>query len=151
MNYWRMNTDSEVGGQKRTFDLWYANGSAFAGDHSGNKGRHSSVFIKLCPDDGVFMHHNGLGLVGFGVVQEEWDRKNYTGLKRILYIGEQEPYEYRISVKWDQAYDCRKNPLAIHGILPYMGAYSSVNCKKWNIESILEKMRCLASAPALSL
>ena len=143
MNYWRINTDSDAIPEKRTCDLWYAFGAAFAGDIEGAELKHAAVFRKLSPGDGIFMHHNKLGVVGYGVVQEMWNCKIYTGTDRRLY--ETEPCEYSVQVKWDPACDCREDPLAISGRLPYMGAYSYVNPEKWDIKSVLEKLRGLAS------
>ena len=73
MEYWRINTDRVKKENPRTCDLWYEFGMAFAGDFSQNRLEHATVFKKLSVGDGVFMHHTGLGIVGYGVVTETWD------------------------------------------------------------------------------
>ena len=111
MKYWRINTDSDARDDVRTCDLWYKFGTVFTGDSLEIERRHDTVFLRLSPGDGVFMHHSRLGVVGYGVVKEKWDHKTYQGTERRLYV--REPYEYRIAVDWDIACDSRKRPLPI--------------------------------------
>lgn len=139
MNFWRINTDSEARSEIRTCDLWYQHRMVFAGDYAKSKRRHDTVFHKLAPGDGVFMHHSGLGIVGYGVVKDAWDHKEYQGKKRLLYADEL--FEYRIAVDWDLDCDCRENPLPIHGRLPYLGTYSQVNTSKWNAQAVIRSLR----------
>jgi len=139
MQYWRINTDSEARKDFRTFDLWYKFGMVFAGDFEGKKGAHADIFYKLSPGDGVFMHHSRLGIVGYGVVKEKWNTNIYEGKDRLIYI--RELYEYRIAVDWDMDCDCRSNPLAIKGRLPYMGTYSHVDTGKWDVDSVLQELK----------
>jgi len=143
MKYWRINTDSEARDDVRTCDLWYKFGTVFTGDSLEIERRHDTVFLRLSPGDGVFMHHSGLGVVGYGVVKEKWDHKTYQGAERRLYV--REPYEYRIAVDWDIACDSRKRPLPISGRLPYMGTYSEVDPQRWDIQSFLDDLRKRAS------
>lgn len=143
MNYWRLNTDSNARDDLRTCDLWYQFGLAFTGDFAGSERRHDIVLHKLIPGDGVFMHHSGLGVVGYGIVRERWNRKVYQGAERQLYI--RESFEYRIAVDWEIDHDCRENPIPIHGRLPYMGTYSYVNQGKWDIQSVLRDLHRQAS------
>jgi hypothetical protein len=147
MKHWRINTDSEKNENIRTCDIWYKYGMAFTGDHMGNKGNHTAVFKKISIGDGVFMHHRGLGIVGYGVVKNGWDEGIYEGDDRLLYVKRQhqEIYEYRISIDWDVDCDCRKNPLPINGRLPYRGTYCEVDTEKYNIKSILDDLRIRAS------
>jgi hypothetical protein len=142
MNYWRINTDSEARDDS-SCDIWYRLNAAFAGDHEGTKRKHDGIFLKFSPEDGVFMHQSRLGVVGYGIVQETWDRETYKGADRKFYVNE--PYEYRIAVKWLPEYDCRSNPLSISGFLPYAGAYSIVDPKKWKVQKVLQALRKLAS------
>lgn len=139
MNYWRINTDSKARDDIRTCDLWYKFGMIFAGDFLRSIRLHDGVFMLLSSGDGVFMHHSGLGVVGYGIVKEEWDRKTYLDSERLLY--RKEVYEYRISVNWDSTCDTRKNPLPISGRLPHMGTYCQVNPIRWNIPSVLDELR----------
>lgn len=139
MKFWRINTDSEARDDIRTCDLWYQFRMVFAGDYPESKRRHDVVFQKLSPGDGVFMHHSALGIVGYGVVKDEWDCKEYKGSERLLYI--RELFEYRIAVDWDTDCDCRENPLQIHGCLPYMGTYSFVDISKWDIQAVISSLR----------
>jgi hypothetical protein len=143
MNYWRINTDREARKELRTCDLWYKFGMAFTGDFEENKLKHSAVFSKLSPGDGVFMHHSGLGLVGYGIVKDKWNGEIYHGTERLLY--EREVYEYRIAVDWDNDCDCREDPLPIAGRLPSMGTYSRVDPGKWDVHSVLQDLRKRAS------
>lgn len=148
MKYWRINTDSEPDDGFRTCDLWYKHRMAFTGDPMGDKGKHDTVFRKLSIEDGVFMHHSRLGVVGYGVVKEEWNGKTYEGDARLLY-GEREKgelYEYRISIDWDVDCDCREAPLPINDRLPHMGTYCEVNPAKYDVNSILKDLRKRASA-----
>jgi len=143
MNFWRINTDRDARNDVRTCDLWYRFGMAFTGDLAESKRRHDVVLQKLIPGDGVFMHHSGLGIVGYGIVREYWNRKPYQGAGRQLYT--KEPFEYRIAVDWGNDYDCRDNPIPIHGRLPYMGTYSYIDPKKWDVQSVLRDLRKQAS------
>jgi hypothetical protein len=148
MNFWRINTDSDARDDLRTCDLWYQLGMAFAGDSVESvesERRHDLVFHKLIPGDGVFMHHNGLGIVGYGVVKKEWNHKIYEGVERCLYI--REPFEYRILVDWESDCDCRENPIQIHNRLPYRGTYSHVDASKWDVHSVIHDLRQRMSAP----
>src|SRR5271157_5871854 len=140
MNFWRINTDSEARNEIRTCDLWYQFGMAFTGDYQENKGKHDKVFRKLSTGDGVFMHHNGLGIVGYGIVNEQWDGKIHEGDDKLLYEKEKakEVYEYRISIKWETDYDCRNSPLPIYRYLPCMGTYSHVDDSK--AHKVLEEL-----------
>jgi hypothetical protein len=143
MNFWRINTDSNTRDDLRTCDLWYRFGMVFTGDLAGGERTHDAVLRKLIPGDGVFMHHSGLGIVGYGIVRERWDRKLYQGSERQLYI--KEPFEYRIAVDWQSNYDCRRNPVPVASKLPYMGTYSCVNPRKWDVQSILRELHERAS------
>lgn len=148
MKYWRINTDSDAQSDVKTCDLWYKFGMAFAGDYRGNKNKHDTIFRKLSLGDGVFMHHSDLGLVGYGVVTEQWDQKTYEGNDKLLYNKtekDKEAYEYRITVAWASDCDCRENPLPISGRLPYMGTYSHVDQKKWNVVTVLQELRTRTS------
>lgn len=138
MKYWRINTDRNARKDVRICDLWYEHGKVFAGNFPGNKGNHDSVFRKLSIGDNMFMHHSGLGIVGYGIVKEMWDHKTYEKAAKLLY--KEELYEYRISVDWDVSYDCRNNPLPIFGCLPYRGTYCEVDPKKYDINSILNNL-----------
>ena len=116
MNYWRINTDKNSRKNDSTCDLWYKYDMAFTGDYANtprNK-RHDKHLAQLIPEDGIFMHHSGMGIVGYGLVKEHWNGKFYTGDERLLY--REEPYEYRIAVEWDPAYDCRQNPVSVQGL-----------------------------------
>lgn len=144
MNYWRINTDSDARDDVRTCELWYKLGMILTGDYLEGTRRHDAVLIKLSPGDGVFMHHSGLGVVGYGIVKEKWNGKTYQDVERLLYV--KEVYEYRIAVDWDPACDCRERPLPISGRLPYMGTYCVVNPKKWEIQAVLEELRKRARA-----
>lgn len=144
MKFWRINTDSNARGDLRTCDVWYEFGMAFTGDFAENKRTHDAVLQKLAPGDGVFMHHSGDGIVGYGVVKERWNRKLYQGTERRLYT--KEPFEHRIAVDWENNCDCRDNPIPIHGRLPYMGTYSHVDPEKWDIQALLYDLRRRASA-----
>jgi hypothetical protein len=79
MKYWRINTDSTARVDVKTCDLWYKLEMAFAGDFAETKRRHDTLFGKLSPGDGVFMHHSRLGIVGYGIVREEWNGETYKG------------------------------------------------------------------------
>lgn len=139
MEYWRINTDHGARADLRTCDVWYRFGMAFTGDFVGERSNHDKVFRKLLPGDGVFMHHSSLGVVGYGIVAEEWDRKTYEGQERLLY--RKELYEYRIAVDWAGNCDCREEALPISGRLPHMGTYTHVNTKKWDVQGILQDLR----------
>jgi hypothetical protein len=139
MNYWRINTDSDARHDVRTCDLWYKFGMVLTGDYIEGTRRHDAVFLKLSPGDGVFMHHSGMGVVGFGIVKGKWDKKTFQGSERFLYV--REVYEHRIAVDWELSCDCRKRPLPINGVLPHMGTYCVVNPKKWKIQSVLDELR----------
>jgi len=143
MKYWRINTDADPeDGDRRNCDLWYTHQMAFAGDCIGNVGNHAGALRRLSPGDGVFMHHSGLGIVGYGIVAEAWDGETYEGVARLLYTDHRkELYEYRIPIRWDPDYDCRKNPLPINGRLPYMGTCCEVKPKKWRVQFLLEELR----------
>lgn len=143
MNYWRINTDSGARNDLRTCDLWYRFGMAFTGDFAESKRRHDLVLHKLIPGDGVFMHHSGFGIVGFGIVKEYWNQKVYQGAERQLYITE--PFEYRIAVEWKSDCDCRENPIPIYSNLPYMGTWSQVDVNKWDVQSVIQGLREKAS------
>ena len=142
VNYWRINTDSGESETFRTCDLWYKSKRAFTGDYAQNIRKHAKVFMKLAIGDGLFMHHSGLGIVGYGVVTETWDQAIYQGIDKLLYVGGEcdEVYEYRIKVDWDAHYDCRENPLPIRGRLPYLGTYSHVDTRKWDVPSVLRDL-----------
>lgn len=86
MEFWRINTDSEEVETSRTCDLWYKFGMAFTGDYPQNILKHATVFKKLAFGDGLFMHHSGLGIVGFGFVTETWDQKIFQGTDKLLYL-----------------------------------------------------------------
>lgn len=143
MKYWRINTDSTARDDIKTYDIWYEQGMAFAGDFAETKRRHDKIFEKFSSGDGVFMHHSLLGIVGYGIVSEEWDGETYKGEKRKLY--KKEDYEYRIAVDWAAEFDCRDNPLPINKVLPYLGTYSVVDSGKWNIKLVIEELRSRAS------
>ena len=146
MRYWRLNTDSE---NDRTCDIWYKHHMAFAGDMRGNENQHSAVMKKLSSGDGIFMHHSGLGLIGFGIVKEDWDGKTYSGRDNLLYTGSlrKEYYEYRIPVEWDETCDCRLTPLPIHGLLPYRAAYCEItHANGWDVSAILRELRNRSSS-----
>jgi hypothetical protein len=101
--------------------------------------------MKLAIGDAIFMHHSGLGIVGYGFVAETWDQVIYSGTNKLLYLDRErdESYEYRIKVDWDVHYDCRENPLPIRGRLPYLGTYSHIDTNKWDVTSVLwELMNC---------
>lgn len=140
---WRLNTDRNARTDIRTYDLWYHYGTAMAGDLVGHKMEHALVFQKLLKGDNIFMHHSGLGLIGFGEVLEDWDGKVYTGDDRLLYI--KEIFEYRIKVLWKKEYDCRNRPVSINGLLPYMGTYSEVNPNKWCIIEVAKQLAFASS------
>jgi hypothetical protein len=142
MKYWRINTDSTAREDVKTCDVWYKERKAFAGDFAETKRRHDKIFEKFSPGDGVFMHHSQLGVVGYGVVSEEWDGETYKGEKRKLY--KQEDFEYRIAVDWVSDLDCRNNPFPINGVLPYLGTYSQVDPTKWNVNLVVEELRSRA-------
>ena len=139
MKYWRINTDSAARHDVKTCDLWYEHGMVFTGDYDGNLQKHDSVLRKMEPGHGVYMHHSGAGIVGYGTVTEKWNGKIYEGDQRLLYRVER--FEYRIRVDWLPEYDRRWNPLSVNGNLPYMGTYSQVDPKKWDISSVLGKLR----------
>lgn len=142
MEYWRINTDSKAREDILTCDLWYKFSMAFTGDYVENKLNHANVFKKLSIGDGIFMHHSGLGVVGYGLVQETWDGVIYTGTKKLLYVAGKanEFYEYRIAVAWDKKYDRRKNPLEIFHRLTYGGTYSYVDFEKWDVKAVLRDL-----------
>jgi hypothetical protein len=142
VEYWRINTDREEAETFRTCDLWYKFGMAFTGNYPQHRLKHAKVFMKLAFGDGLFMHHSGLGIVGYGIVAETWDKAIYTGTNKLLYLdGERdELYEYRIKVNWDVHYDCRRNPLPIKRRLPYMGTYSHIDTGKWDVRSVLRDL-----------
>ena len=142
MKYWRINTDSEGEENPRTCDLWYKFCMAFTGDYAENEGKHSIIFKKLEVGDGIFMHHTGLGIVGYGEVAKAWDGEFYKGNDKLLYKdeGRKELCEYRILVDWKGGYDSRENPLPIRGRLPYRGTYSHID-SKWDVSSILQDLK----------
>ena len=148
MAYWRMNTDKDARNDARTCDLWYKYGMAFAGDHQGKEKRHASIFKKLSPEDGIFMHVSGLGVVGFGIVQELWDKQAYKPQDSLVYnIGApKEIYEYRIRVNWLPEYDRRKNPLNINKLIPHMGTFNEIDENTYDVQGVLAKL-CNNSAP----
>lgn len=139
MNFYRVNTDKNARQDIKTCDLWYECGLMITGDSEIITKRHDTVFKKVKPGDGIFMHHSDIGLVGYGIVIDEWNEKIYTGNERLLYVVE--PYEYRIRVSWIPAYDCRDNPLSIHKRLPYMGTYSKIDSGKYDIDKVLKEMQ----------
>lgn len=139
VKYWRINTDKDARTDVKTYDLWYQHGMVFTGDYANNIEQHSSVLKKLNVGDGIFMHHSGTGIVGYGNVSEKWGKKIYQGEKRLLYVDEL--YEYRIKVNWLQEYDRRDNPLPIKDNLPYMSTYSNIDPEKWDISAVLDKLR----------
>jgi hypothetical protein len=112
---------------------------AFAGDHQSNGGKHTAFFRKVSPWDGVFMHHSGLGIVGYGIVKQTWDTKTYEGDERLLY--KIEPFEYRIAVEWDIDCDCREKPLPLNGCLPYMGYYCHIDQTKWKPDDVINELK----------
>jgi hypothetical protein len=142
MKYWRINTDSEGEKNPMTCDLWYMFHMAFAGDYKKNPGDHSTIFKKLEAGDGIFMHHTGLGVVGYGEVITTWDGKYHKGNAKKVYKNNAraEFYEYRIEVDWKEEYDCRKNPLSIRYRLPYRGIYSHIDTEKWDVQSVLRDL-----------
>lgn len=139
MNYYRINTDKNARNDLKTCDLWYEHGMLITGDSETITTRHDTVCKKVKPGDGVFMHHSGQGLVGYGIVIEDWDEKVYSNDERMLYVVES--YEYRIRVRWIPAYDCRDNPLPINEKMPYMGTYSKVDPEKYDIYGVLKEMQ----------
>ncbi len=146
MKYWRINTDNTARDDARTCDIWYKFNMAFAGDFLETKRMHDTVFSKLSPGDGIFMHHSHLGIVGYGIVKEEWNGETYRAGERLLYT--QEDFEYRIAVNWNADCDCRRNPLPIHGRLPYMGTHSEVDINKWDVHAVLESLRDSSNSTA---
>ena len=142
MEFYRINTDREGKETSRTCDLWYKFCMAFTGDYPQDIIKHAKVFKKIAIGDGIFMHHTGLGIVGYGIVAEIWDQEIYKGTDKRLYVdGERdELYEYRIKVDWDIHCDCRKNPLPIKSRLPYRGTYSHIDTKRWNITFVLRDL-----------
>ena len=84
------------------------------------------------------MHHNGLGIVGYGLVKEFWDGRSYTGDERLLY--QEEFYEYRIPVEWDPASDCRSHPVSVQG-LPYRQTSSLLEPEKHPVQQLLIQLR----------
>lgn len=139
MNYWRMNTDKGPY-DDRTCDLWYAHGIAAAGNTNDKRGRHAHIFTLLSPGDGIFMHHSGSGIVGFGIVKEKWTPHYFEKNNMLVYGSREEAVEYRIPVDWNINYDCRECPLPIGGRLPYAGAFSRVDPLRWNVQDILEDL-----------
>ena len=135
---WRVNTDRNARKDRRTCDLWYQHGLAIAGDFAGHEMEHAAVFRKLSEGDHIFMHHSGLGVVGFGEVLEEWDGRVYSDDDRVLYV--EEIYEYRIRVAWSKEYDCRNRAVPISGRLPHMGTYSEVNPDRWDIAEVVRQL-----------
>ena len=138
MKYWRVNTDKNAREDINTYDLWYYHNMVFTGDYSGERLKHVGVLKKMQPGDGVFMHHSGKGVVGYGIVSEPWNGKIYQGNERLLY--REEAYEYRIKVNWLPKYDRRENSVPINGLLPYMGTYSDVDPENWDIDAVLMKL-----------
>ena len=120
MAYWRMNTDRDARNDVSTCDLWYSYRMAFAGDKL-ICFEHAKDFENLLIGDGIFMHHNKAGIVGYGIIKENWDEKAYESSDKMLYIdGESEEiYEYRIKVKWLPEYDRRQAPLKFSQINIY--------------------------------
>ncbi len=107
MKFYYINTDSRVReGPVPTFDIWFQRGMAFAGDYSGDKGKHTTLFRKVEIGDALFMYHSGIGFVGLGEVEEKWDKKCYEGSERWLYL--EDMIEYRIKVRW--SFDWRSAP-----------------------------------------
>lgn len=146
MKYWRISTDSEVNDVERTCDIWYKFQMAFTGDCE-KEFKHAAVMRKLRPGHGIFMHHKGLGLVGFGIVHELWDGKSYNGEDKKFYVSQnrKEIFEYRIAVNWDTSCDCRENPVALGVRLPYRGTYCEVKSDKgWNSLAVLQELRARA-------
>ena len=140
MRYWRFNTDKDARNDVRTCDLWYEHGMAFTGDYEGTpeSKRHYKHLAQLMKGDGVFMHHNGLGIVGYGLVNKPWNGKPYTGEERLLY--REEIYEYRISVEWDPKCDCRHNPVSVQG-LHYRPTSYPVNPETYPVQQLLSQLR----------
>lgn len=148
MKYWRMNTNNEARKDaqedKRTCNLWYRHGMAFAGDHEGKKREHAKHFDELYPGDGIFMHESKSGFVGFGIVQESWDGKDYPPEDSLVYnLGlPHEIYEYRIIVKWLPEYDRRNSPLKIGQFkLPQLQTLNHIDENKHNVDKIMELLR----------
>lgn len=109
IKYWRIYTDKDARlDNARTCDIWYEEGMAFTGDKV-EKLRHADIMEMLSVDDGIFMHHGGRGIVGYGTVTKEWDGKPYESKDKKLYIDGKadEIYEYRIEVKWLPEFDNR--------------------------------------------
>ena len=142
MAYWRMNTDKNARNDAKTYELWYEHEMAFTGDSQGIDGDHAEVFKRLSLNDGIFMHHNGLGIVGYGTVEEEWDWTQHEGRDKKLYLDgkAKEKYEYRIKVAWLPEYDSRKKPLNINKLMPYRRTYYEIDEKKYNVKDILAKL-----------
>jgi hypothetical protein len=145
MTCWRINTDKNARKDVKTCDIWYREGKAFAGDGIDLAGNfvdetlHYGVFKKLNIGDGIFMHHSGAGIVGYGQVVENWDGKTYTGKNKLLYTQLWEGYEvveYSIKVKWFDEYDRRDKPIPINGWFPfpaykyYFSEVDSEKCEK---------------------
>jgi hypothetical protein len=149
MRFWRISTDSEKNDIERTCDTWYRHQMAFSGDYENNPRKHCRVMDNLTPGDGIFMHHKGFGIVGYGVVENTWDGVSYTEPDNLLYKKPQreEHFEYRIKVAWDVSCDCRENPLPILGRLHYRGTYCEVrdDNNRWNVSAILQELRELTS------
>jgi hypothetical protein len=85
MKYWRVNTDKLDEEKIRTCDVWYQYGMVFTGDSPNNKLKHVNLLKKLQIGDGIFMHYTGLGIVGYGIVQEPWNEIVYQGINKLLY------------------------------------------------------------------
>ena len=80
---------------------------AFAGDHVGRNGEHSTLFEELQAGETLLMYQSKVGYVGVGIVlDEKWDRVVHSGNDRLVYTNEL--YEYRISVRWMR--DWRRSP-----------------------------------------
>jgi len=65
MNYWRINTDQAGIYGRKSCDIWYEKGMAFAGDPvddinviNYNKLRYIHFFEKVNRGDGIFMHQS---------------------------------------------------------------------------------------------
>ena len=142
--YWRIQTDRYARPDVRTCDLWYSHQMVFTGDHAGNMYKHAHFLKEIFPGDEVFMHYRGFGIVGCGVVESAWDGMVYLKDDRKLY--QVEPYEYQLPVKWGEEFDCRENPVPIKGRLPYLGAFSRVEPREWNIDRIKSDLKLNASA-----
>ena len=146
MQYYRINTDRDARTDKiKTCDIWYEKQMAFAGDYTGNEGRHANIFKFIQKGDGIFMHNSKDGIIGFGIVKDNWDKKHYKLKDMLLYnpnnLPDKETTEYRIAVYWLPECDLRHNPLPINRHLPYAGPWSRVSNTIWKPEEIIRKLK----------